>query len=293
MKIACPSCATTYEIAADTLGPAGRSVRCAKCGTSWHCQVPENTAQEAAEPVPEPPPAELDPDIAAFEAVDEPPEAPAVEIDDPVGPAEATEADVQDAALTIDVQPGGFAETVESVEDPERRKRRSLFRRAPRKRRRSSVGKRPSVLRSLSGIPALVATFVLIGAMFLVRESVVRAVPDLASAYQLVGLDINLRGLAFEKLQTFREVSGGSPNLVIEGLIRNVTDDIKKVPAVRLALRGADAQEIYAWTVNPAADRLRARGTVRFRTRVTVPTDLAADIHLRFVDKDRQVIGMK
>jgi predicted Zn finger-like uncharacterized protein len=35
MDIACPECAAAYEIDEATLGPAGRRVRCAACGTVW------------------------------------------------------------------------------------------------------------------------------------------------------------------------------------------------------------------------------------------------------------------
>lgn len=40
MIITCPSCATRYTVEASGFLPAGRKVRCAKCGHSWH-QAPE------------------------------------------------------------------------------------------------------------------------------------------------------------------------------------------------------------------------------------------------------------
>lgn len=49
MRIECPRCAARYEVADRLIGPAGKSVRCAKCGAVW-------LAGGSAARVPEPPP---------------------------------------------------------------------------------------------------------------------------------------------------------------------------------------------------------------------------------------------
>src|SRR5437899_686182 len=62
MILTCPSCDTRYSVDGSKFPAAGRTVRCAKCGHSWH-QVggtpetePEPTAPEAiSESVPETP----------------------------------------------------------------------------------------------------------------------------------------------------------------------------------------------------------------------------------------------
>jgi predicted Zn finger-like uncharacterized protein len=40
MIVSCPSCATRYLIDPTALGGEGRTVRCAKCGHSWHERPP-------------------------------------------------------------------------------------------------------------------------------------------------------------------------------------------------------------------------------------------------------------
>src|SRR5579872_6160097 len=35
MQIVCPNCQTSYQVDASAVGPAGRSVRCARCHTVW------------------------------------------------------------------------------------------------------------------------------------------------------------------------------------------------------------------------------------------------------------------
>lgn len=52
MILTCTSCGTRYSVDGSKFPAAGRTVRCAKCGNSWH-QAPEAPAEEpVAEPVP-------------------------------------------------------------------------------------------------------------------------------------------------------------------------------------------------------------------------------------------------
>src|SRR5579863_757302 len=50
MILTCSSCSTRYSVDGSKFPAAGRTVRCAKCGNSWH-QAPESAAEE---PPPEP-----------------------------------------------------------------------------------------------------------------------------------------------------------------------------------------------------------------------------------------------
>ncbi len=50
MILTCSSCGTRYSVDGSKFPPAGRNVRCAKCGNSWH-QAAETPVEE---PVPEP-----------------------------------------------------------------------------------------------------------------------------------------------------------------------------------------------------------------------------------------------
>src|SRR4051812_47423320 len=40
MRIACPHCQTSYEVTAEAIGAAGRSVRCAHCRATWFAAAP-------------------------------------------------------------------------------------------------------------------------------------------------------------------------------------------------------------------------------------------------------------
>lgn len=83
MIIACPSCQTRFNVDSAKLQPAGRNVRCVKCGHRWH-QMPdegdealaleEAAAPEATEPQPDEGAGE--PEAARDQAEDHPPSPP-------------------------------------------------------------------------------------------------------------------------------------------------------------------------------------------------------------------------
>ena len=50
MQIVCPHCTTSYAIKLETLGEAGRTVRCSRCKEVWLARP-----EDAVEPVDRPP----------------------------------------------------------------------------------------------------------------------------------------------------------------------------------------------------------------------------------------------
>lgn len=55
MLIECPRCAARYQVADGLIGPAGKSVRCAKCGNVWLARRPDAPADDAPLQWPESP----------------------------------------------------------------------------------------------------------------------------------------------------------------------------------------------------------------------------------------------
>ena len=80
MRLVCPSCSVAYEVP-DSLVPAGRAVRCARCAGEW-TPVAVEVAEAAPEPQQEPSPGVREPDppppftamerLAAHPAVSQP-----------------------------------------------------------------------------------------------------------------------------------------------------------------------------------------------------------------------------
>ena len=117
------------------------------------------------------------------------------------------------------------------------------------------------------------------------RGNVVRAFPQTDSFYKLVGLPVNLRGLAFDGITTATERREGVPVLVVEGNIVNSARRFVDVPRLKFVVRNAARQEIYSWTAVASRTPLPPGEAVSFRTRVASPPPDAHDVVLRFVDR--------
>jgi predicted Zn finger-like uncharacterized protein len=65
MILTCPACQTRYTVDATKFPPQGRTVRCARCGNTWHAEAEAPPAFVEPEPEPAPSP--------AFEAPEPPP----------------------------------------------------------------------------------------------------------------------------------------------------------------------------------------------------------------------------
>lgn len=303
MRISCPSCDSSYSIPDDKLGPNGRTVKCARCGTTWLArprlaepafetvavdEKPIAAAKPAAPPPPPPPPPQADPFAAAEPGDDHEDLAAAARA--AFGFGEAGDADADGA--TIEGLSSGMAKAAaEEVKKPDiesvaARTRRKFRTKGPRRwpQLKDRIG------RSMGAISVLTAVL-LVTVVLLQREAIVRAVPDLASLYAAFGMPVNLRGLAIEEVTTHRETENGQPVLVIEGKVVNVVSGARPVPTLRLALRGEDASEIYAWSVEPRAPELGPGETLKFRTRLAAPPDAAADVQIRFIDRRARQAG--
>jgi Protein of unknown function (DUF3426) len=144
------------------------------------------------------------------------------------------------------------------------------------------------VTRLQAGIVALaLLDFLLVGW----RTDIVRKLPQTASFYELAGLPVNLRGLAFHGITTSTIRDGGKPVLVVEGNIVNNTAKALRVPQIRFAVRDAADQEIYFWTAAATKTSLPPGQVMPFRARLASPPAGARDVVLRFVNR-RDAIAM-
>ena len=85
------------------------------------------------------------------------------------------------------------------------------------------------------GLPtACAAMGALILALMIWRADVVRLLPQTATFYKMVGLEVNLRGLAFKDIKITNETVDGKPVLVIEGTIIGETKKAGRIAAAAL-----------------------------------------------------------
>lgn len=301
MKITCPKCDTSYNIGANSVGPEGRSVRCSRCSEEWYI---DSEGHSIAPPPDEPELADAEEDeqaasrasddewSAAFaEETEDKPAAPRndddwkdeIGLNDNDGDDFAAPKPRAGNAAVIESEPSGFGDPDDEEVDEE-----TLRERARRRAAYESKFLMTPEVRAVIGLVLFLTSIVMMMGFILMREPIVRAAPNMAGLYELVGLEVNLRGLEFHDLRTYQEYENGGVVLIVEGRIENTREQSTHVPAVKLALRTSDAQEIYTWKIEPRVRRLPAGQNLRFSTRVASPPDVAADVFVSFVDRNVQ-----
>ena len=111
----------------------------------------------------------------------------------------------------------------------------------------------------------------LVLALVIWRVDVVRLLPQTATFYKMVGLEVNLRGLMFKDVKITRETVEGKPVLVIEGVIIGETRKPVELPRLRFSVRDAQGAEIYAWNAVLEQAVLQARRTRLVQVAAGVP----------------------
>ena len=313
MLIVCPSCATSYMIDPAAVGPAGRTVRCARCKTTWFAggpnsvpagpafadnataeaetQPPAPDRAEAAQPPPEaaqPEPmpaatddfgAEASESITAIETETPPVEPPPPETTPAPAEAQAPEPEPATIADAPSLVPPIEHEWLPEVADAELESEEfESF--AARRRRLRARRKRP---RRSSRWTALILVLVafnvaLVGA----RNDLVRYLPQTASLFAAIGLPVNLRHLKFENVRISKEAQDGINILVVQGAIVNEAGTPAEVPRLRFAARNATGQEIYTWTALAARGVLGPGERLEFRNQIPAPPTEATDVIVRF-----------
>ena len=136
------------------------------------------------------------------------------------------------------------------------------------------------------GLPtACAAMGALILALMIWRAEVVRLLPQTATFYKMVGLEVNLRGLAFKDIKVSNETVDGKPVLVIEGTIIGQTKNPVELPRLRFSVRDAQGAEIYAWNAVLEQPVLKPGERAYFKSRLASPPPEGRNIDVRFFNK--------
>lgn len=93
---------------------------------------------------------------------------------------------------------------------------------------------------------------------YLGRAEIVRLWPPSALLYETVGLPVDPpgAGLKLQNVRSEQKLDGGSPVLLVEGQIVNVSDVARPVPPVRAVTLGPDQQPVQSWTIDASPAQL-------------------------------------
>ena len=280
MQIVCPHCTTSYAINSATLGAMGRTVRCSRCKEVWLAR-----AEDAVEP------AALQPAMAEAGGWHEDQLAAQWGAGDHHESGNHA-AVVDSPSIAGDWQADGAADEdrasraqndADAAHDEPRRGLLGKFRRPAgrRTRSRSFINLLPVACAAMGALAIALVVW---------RADVVRLLPQTASFYKMVGLDVNLLGLLFKDVKVTTETVEGKPVLVIEGVIVGETRKTVDLPRLRFSVRDAQGAEIYAWNTVLDQTVLKPGDHASFKSRLASPPAEGRSIDIRFFNK-RDIAG--
>jgi predicted Zn finger-like uncharacterized protein len=285
MQIVCPHCSTSYAVDAARFGSSGRTVRCARCKETWMAMPEPDFATTAADPEWDTPAHDAGPDVPHVESPPITADMPqgdeaspgwttlaredAVGADDEPAPARGLRARLGLGKLSL----GPLA-------------RRSTAVPAPAFGARRKHGWMPNPLQAaclvmMAGVIGLVAW----------RSDVVRLMPQTAGFYRMIGLAVNLRGLAFDDVRVTTEVVDNKPVLVIEGNVVQLGKKPLEVPRLRFIVRDAKGTDIYSWNAMLEQTTLKPGEKAWFRSRLASPPPEGHEIAVRFFNRKDLAAG--
>jgi predicted Zn finger-like uncharacterized protein len=268
MHIICPHCTTTYAIDLSTLGAAGRTVRCSRCKEVWLARPEDAVSIQALVP-------------AMADGGDAAPN-PAL-----AGRNGQANGEIGQDHTPVVESPSISAEWPAEAEGAREAKHDSA---------KAARPPRESLLRRLKpsfsfGLPAVslatvcAAMGALVMALLVWRNDVVRLLPQTAAFYNLVGLEVNLRGLSFKDVKVSSESVEGKQVLVIEGVIVGQAKKPVELPRLRFSVRDAQGAEIYAWNAVLEQAVLKPGEKAWFKSRLASPPPEGRNIDVRFFNK--------
>jgi predicted Zn finger-like uncharacterized protein len=289
MHIVCPHCTTSYAIDLATLGGSGRSVRCSRCKEVWLARPEDVVEVVAAAPATASTGSQ---DNTADEWERMAAEGAGETQDTPVVDSPSISADwPTEGEVPVDWQP---ADELNQVRSPWLSRLRNVFSFRPKAAKQGAprrLSSKALLSPPFAALPiACAAMGALVLALVIWRAEMVRLMPQTASFYKMVGLEVNLRGLTFKDVKITRETVEGKPVLVIEGVIVGETRKPVELPRLRFSVRDEQGTEVYAWNAVLEQAVLKPGERAWFKSRLASPPPEGRNIDVRFFNK-RDIAG--
>jgi predicted Zn finger-like uncharacterized protein len=316
MLIACPSCATSYNVDAANLHPDGRQVRCVRCRTVWHAKpqpagapgaaadmsggqsarMAAATAEAGSAP-------NLVQGLGATDQIEWQDNPDGSAAGDGSGPDRAaTQPDIASApppsvsevaAPPLVPEEPDAAGTPVQIEGSRADGAAALPEDIETYAARRAREERLKMLRwPLSLVQSIALLLLIIDAVLIGwRDDMVRLLPQTASFYGALGLAVNTRGLSFTDVGTTAEKHEGVPILVVEGSIVNDTRKFIDVPRLKFEVRNGADEDVYSWTAVPPRPTLAPHESVAFRSRLASPPPEGRTVLVRFITRHDLAAG--
>lgn len=132
-----------------------------------------------------------------------------------------------------------------------------------------------------------------LAAFGIARHEIVRFAPQVAPIFEAIGLSVNIHGLEFSEIKSRIVMEGDVETLEITGTITNITNEVRRVPVLRLSIQNVNSQDIFVWTANAEKQEMAPKEVHRFRRRLASPPPESHHVMVRFVAKDDIVASIR
>ena len=119
-----------------------------------------------------------------------------------------------------------------------------------------------------------------LGAAFIFRVDVVEIWPRSAGAYAAVGLDINPTGLEVRGLEASISEEEGTPVLIVEGEVQNVTGRSRESVSLLAQVLDDTGQVLAEWSLFLESPSLEPGTGERFRTSFPAPPEAGSRVEI-------------